>query len=248
LDLTIHQSPAILASDRHRGTTGAVLWEVSPVFAGWLIAPDNSLFTQDVLGPQSVVLELGCGIAGVIAITLASRVGKYIATDQDYVLRTLKQNIEENSASESKEMKGGAKSGLKDVIKRRGQKHAPQSTIEVMALDWEMDSLASLPALIGGQGTVDAVIACDCIYNEALIDPFVQTCADICALRAKVDKQRPTVCIVAQQLRSSDVFEAWAKRFHQSFRFWRLPDELLNHKLRSDTGFSVHLGILREAI
>ncbi|MCJ1244966.1 hypothetical protein MMC30_002167 [Trapelia coarctata] len=243
LNVTIHQSPTLLSSNRDGGTTGAVLWRISPIFADWITSPQNPLFHQGVLGPTSTVIELGCGISGVVALALAGRIGKYIATDQEYLLKTLKQNIDENLAvpEPAKSKKGTAK-----LHGRAERLPKSQAKVKVMALDWELSSLSSLPSFVGGSGTVDAVIACDCIYNEALIEPLVRTCADICRLRSEHDPKTPTVCVVAQQLRSPDVFEAWAKAFIGLFRFWRLPDELLSDELRSDSGYVVHLGILQK--
>ncbi|KAI8256602.1 Diaminohydroxyphosphoribosylamino-pyrimidine deaminase [Colletotrichum sp. SAR 10_77] len=105
----------------------------------------------------------------------------------------------------------------------------------------------------------DAVVCCDCIYNEALVDPLVSTTADLARLRLRIqeeeeetdaeeaERSEPCVCIVAQQLRSPDVFEEWAKSFHKQFRMWRVPDELLPEGLRIESGFVVHVGILRES-
>ena len=242
LDITFHQSPTILSSNRSKGTTGAVVWKISPVFAGWIAAPGNILFNQSVLSQDSIVLELGCGIAGIVALALAPRLGAYIATDQDYLVKFLKQNVDENTVHPTPPKPRGH--GKKS---RAGDDRSPSTSgnIRVVALDWELDSLSTLPDLIGGSGTIDAVIACDCIYNEALIDPFVRTCAEACQLRDQRYLGDATICIVAQQLRSSDVFEAWAKAFHHAFRFWRLPDEILDKDLRSGSGYVVHLGILR---
>jgi hypothetical protein len=100
----------------------------------------------------------------------------------------------------------------------------------------------------------DVVLACDCIYNEALVEPFVTTCVDLCRLRAaetEADTEaagqgvEPTVCVVAQHLRDPLVFEAWATRFTASFHTWRVPDEMLVPGLRSNSGFVVHVGVLR---
>lgn len=78
-----------------------------------------------------------------------------------------------------------------------------------------------------------------------LVNPFVRTCADICQL-ANADSEQPTLCIVAQQLRSDVVFEAWLKAFHKLFRVWRMPDDLLIDGLKGGSGFVVHVGILRK--
>lgn len=54
-----------------------------------------------------------------------------------------------------------------------------------------------------------------------------------------------TVCIIAQQLRSDQVFEAWLAAFAEAFRVWRVPDELAGEGLRGGEGFVVHVGVLR---
>jgi hypothetical protein len=105
----------------------------------------------------------------------------------------------------------------------------------------------------GPSSSFDAVLACDCIYNEALIPPFVQTCADACRLRAREEvpneagPRQPCVCVVAQQLRDPGVFEAWIERFAQDFHVWRVPDEALPGQLQPEKGFVVHVGVLRES-
>lgn len=97
------------------------------------------------------------------------------------------------------------------------------------------------------------VIACDCIYNDALIPPFVQTCVDTCKLKGRSSEDdggevRPCICVVAQQLRDPEIFEAWLREFSAAgFRVWRLLDEELPDGLKSSSGFVVHVGILRES-
>lgn len=121
-------------------------------------------------------------------------------------------------------------------------------------LDWELDSVSTLPSFLGqNQGNsseshlygVDVLVACDCIYNDALIEPFVTTCAQICGLRTTNGKHKPTVCIAAQQLRSAEVFESWLIAFHRYFHVWRVPDELLTDPLKENSGFVVYIGFLR---
>lgn len=121
--------------------------------------------------------------------------------------------------------------------------------VTAKTLDWEADQVTASLA-IDGKDDFDLVVACDCIYNDALIEPLVQTCTDVCRLRSSDEntsegKGKPTVCVVAQQLRSAEVFEAWLKEFHRAFRVWRMPDEELIDGLKSDSGFVIHVGILR---
>ena len=115
-------------------------------------------------------------------------------------------------------------------------------------LDWETDTVA--PSL-SPTGDFDIVLACDCVYNDALVRPFVQTCVDVCRLRETAAQDAPgggkgpCVCIVAQQLRGDDVFQLWLTEFCRYFRVWRFPDHGLPEGLRADDGFVIHAGILR---
>ncbi|KAL1598838.1 Ribosomal protein lysine methyltransferase [Paraconiothyrium brasiliense] len=165
-DLTIRQSRGLLTSDRKEGTTGAV-WKVTPLFAEWIASP-NFLSKHGFLGPDTVAIELGAGVSGIVALTLAPKVKKYIATDQGYVIRLLKHNIAENLP---------AINTRKPKSKKRTSQPTSESicSIETLELDWELNSVSSLPTQLGlrGEGAgLDLVIACDCIYNESLIEPL----------------------------------------------------------------------------
>jgi hypothetical protein len=235
-DFTLSQSIGLLNSQHERGTTGAgnvsdaccaaadvpVLWQVTPLLAQWLVAP-NMFAATGILHPQAHVLELGCGISGLLAMALAPLVGTYFATDTGSIAgsKTLRQNLAQNAQT------------------------SKSSNIVVRSLDWESDSVARLYDEIGlGPGQqIDLVIACDCIYNEALVAPFVETCVEICRL----SRDAPTACLIAQQLRSPGVFEQWLAAFHDKFRVWRVPRHIIGDALSDDSGFAVHIGLLRSA-
>jgi Lysine methyltransferase len=193
-----------------------------------------------VLNKASHVLELGCGISGLIGLVLASKVHTYIATDQEYVFKYLRRNISENLAAIEPSIR--SRNSRAKVIAN----NQPTNNIIVKALDWESDSLSRLYSDLGltpDNNFISLLISCDCIYNEALVRPFVDTCKDICRM---APSSTPTVCVVAQQLRSSDVFESWLKTFHSYFRVWRLSDEYLSPELAENSGFVVHIGVIRE--
>ncbi|KAK4158113.1 ribosomal lysine N-methyltransferase 5 [Chaetomidium leptoderma] len=283
-DLTIHQSPGILSSNRAGGTTGAVVWKITPPFAEWLASPSNPLFTHGVLSPSSVVVELGCGISGIVALLLAPRIARYVLTDQPYVAKLVEQNLAENNnnsyqqsttSSSAKASARGNKSpratptstpragrsalfrppvAARNVSRDGNATAGRKKTTHFTPLDWETDEVT--PSLTGVREapSFDVVVACDCIYNEALVEPFVTTCVDLCRLRgraaaAEAEAEQalllPCVCVVAQQLRDPLVFEAWATRFATSFHTWRVPDEWLVPGLRSNSGFVVHVGVLK---
>ncbi len=166
--------------------------------------------------------------------------------------------VELNVAENETALVSGAKTGKRSRA-GPGRKEAAaaaaaagRARIGFAPLDWETDEVT--PALAGpGGGSFDVVVACDCIYNEALVEPFVATCVDVCRLRGggagdEGEEQQPCVCVVAQQLRDPLIFEAWATRFVRSFHAWRVPDELLVEGLRSSRGFVVHVGVLKGAV
>ncbi|KAK4103776.1 hypothetical protein N658DRAFT_494284 [Parathielavia hyrcaniae] len=283
-EFTITQSPAILSSNRAGGTTGAVVWKITPLFAEWLSSPRNPLFTHGLLSPSSLVLELGCGISGLVALLLGPRISRYVLTDQPYVARLVEQNVADNRHQQQQQQpsfsssSAGAAAAAKTTRpsksrpparpSRRGfPAHAASAGnvsrdrggsaaggIHFTPLDWETDQVT--PALTGSveAQSFDVVVACDCIYNEALVGPFVSTCVDMCRLRAAEVSQgtttakEPCVCVIAQQLRDPLVFEAWLTRFTVSFHAWRVPDEWLVPGLRSNSGFVVHVGVLKDDI
>ncbi|KAK1674715.1 hypothetical protein BDP55DRAFT_666022 [Colletotrichum godetiae] len=277
-DFTIHQSPTVLSSTRAGGTTGAVLWKITPLFATYLSSPTSPF--SPVFTPTSTVLELGCGISPLTALLLAPRIARYILTDQPYVARMIHQNLEANplpksssSGHSSTSRRSRKAASSTTTTSSSSSSSSTPGTISFHPLDWETDTPD--PSLTGVPPTTarsfDAVICCDCIYNEALVEPLVSTTADLARLRLRAQKQdreeedeaadnnassssttaadrsEPCVCIVAQQLRSPDVFEEWIGAFHRDFRTWRVPDALLPEGLRIESGFVVHVGILREA-
>lgn len=212
------------------------MWKVTPLFASWIASPINFLFTHNFISSNSRAIELGAGVSGIVALVLGTRISKYIATDQDYVLKLLKRNIAENADTVLPRLKKVKSANLKASTS--------QPSMLAQVLDWETDDASHLDDF-------DLVIACDCIYNESLVEPLNSTCATICRSRqirtnsSRNEEVKPTLCIVAQQLRSPDVFQVWLKSFHKFFKVWRVPDEKLSEDLKEGSGFVVHVGIVR---
>ena len=182
------------------------------------------------------------------------------------------------SKAKSKSKRGAAQIAAAAAEDGDGGEGEGDSNIQIKTLDWETDEVAGL---LPGGGSFDAVIACDCIYNDALIEPLVQACVDGCRLRESTRRlnqgdssttttnsttdtnasgggagegaeaaglgnvEGKTVCIIAQQLRSDQVFEGWLTAFKESFRVWRVPDEVAGGGLKGGEGFVVHVGVLR---
>lgn len=200
-----------------------------------------------------------------MGLAAAPLVSSYVLTDQAYVSRLVEQNIAQNAdatrprqqqaptASKGRRSQGKQSSSSSSSRARAG--HPARSDLVFRPLDWELDVPTRALAV------PDVVVACDCIYNDSLIPPFVQTCVDACRIRSSEDGGdgdgddssdegvTPCVCVVAQQLRDPDIFEGWLKEFMvKGFRVWRVPDGELPEGLRSTSGFVVHVGILRESL
>ncbi|KAJ5747595.1 uncharacterized protein N7511_009291 [Penicillium nucicola] len=281
-EYTINQSPALLSGHRAGGTTGAVLWKITPLFSEWITSPTNPLWTTSFLNSSSTIVELGTGISALLALTLSPSVQHYIATDQEYVQRLFRTNLEANASIPSSAGAGTGRGSSKSKSgKGKGSKISKSKTVTVgnpsnisfTTLDWETDQPGSLKQecmpsetshpnqdIQGGDADeeeaedrgFDVLLSCDCIYNEALVSPFVRTCAEICRLRPVYDpteqkqgQRRPTICIIAQQQRSPDVFETWLRETLREFRVWRLSDDILGEGLKSGTGYLVHLLLVR---
>lgn len=112
-----------------------------------------------------------------------------------------------------------------------------------MALDWETDDAEYLNSVIAPQENIDLLILCDCVYNDYLIEPLVQTCVDVCSLRASDSK---TVMLVAQQLRSDSIFEEFLETMMKYFDVWRVPDGSCSRELGPGSGYVVHLAALKQ--
>ncbi|KGQ08214.1 Diaminohydroxyphosphoribosylamino-pyrimidine deaminase [Beauveria bassiana D1-5] len=146
VDYTIHQSPGVLSSDRAGGTTGAVLWKISPVFADWLASPTNFLFSTSLLDRASTILELGCGISPLNALALAPRVATHLLTDQAYVQRLVQLNIDTNSTAAAAAAVTVA-STPRSASRRKSKLTSPQqpphnaARVSFETLDWETDQL-----------------------------------------------------------------------------------------------------------
>lgn len=200
------------------------------------------------------MLELGCGVSGILALSISSKIHRYVTTDQDYVFKLLRQNLDIN-ATRSSTPTVNAKPFIKRKTAAALRETTTTSNIEILALDWEFSDLSNLTTVLRSStdedSFIDLILACDCIYNEALTEPFVRTCAELCRLSKSNDsssfQKKPTICVIAQQLRSHTVFENWLTVFMRAFRVWRVPDMLLTEGLRSGNGFVVHVGLLRGA-
>lgn len=145
---------------------GKVLWKITPLFAEWISSTTKNPFwtgSHQILNSSATVIELGCGISGLVALTLAPLVGKYIATDQEYVRKYFGKNIDENwhaASSSSSSPSGGGGGKANTASSKKGGRHSKSRTtstenvrdngngkggsinntnVKFVPLDWELD-------------------------------------------------------------------------------------------------------------
>ena len=184
----------------------------------------------EILHPGSTVIELGCGITGLLGIVLAEKVSNYVLTDQSYVMKTLRENVQQNTGRKSQ------------AQQKRKQAEAINSNLRTVSLDWEINSPATVLQDVDSADHADMIIVCDCVYNEYLIQPLVQTLIELCNL---CSSGKIATVMIAQQLRSNTVFEDFLDAMLRRFIVWRVSDSHLPNPLHSGSGYVVHLAQLR---
>lgn len=162
----------------------------------------NPLVNPDRLR-SSRILELGAG-TGLLSILLSPLCAEYIASDRYENLRLLQRNLELNGINHLDESVRGKSSAVKDG--RTGLVQSKKVRIE--EVDWKAISAERKKIAKAGDWmreeedvaeTFDMVLAVDCVYNEALVQPLVDTLARYCSPGGR------TMVWVVAELRSSDV-------------------------------------------
>lgn len=229
----IRQSPGLLTSSNSEGTTGAALWKISPIIAEWLADSTGALWSTQILHAGANVVELGCGVTGLIGLVLAKSVGLYVSTDQRSVLKLLQENVDANAPALPR--------SKTRTSKKTPHNRGSERNIKILELNWETDHVDVLDQVLDTQEPIDLVIVCDCVFNDFLLDPLTDMCESI----ASRTQGAPPVFLFAQQLRSDQVFSAFLELLNRKFRIWRLTDSVLPSALQEGSGYVVHLAILR---
>lgn len=215
-DLEIRQSISLLNSGKEKSTTGAVAWKVSPLFCEWVLTSGTVLHGL-VVNRQRTILEFGSGVGGILAVTIGPKVRRFIATDQEHLLKLLRENIAENLPTPSK-------------------RKPTEWDVKALEYDWEYADqlIVNLEDELLDVDEDGVIIACDTIYNDFLIPHFVN------ALLTAVKKIGPNCHIIlAQQLRAEPIMEAILRELlSRGFHVWNVPDCLLSPELVQ--GFAVH--------
>ncbi|KAK9464725.1 hypothetical protein V1512DRAFT_267544 [Lipomyces arxii] len=264
LEFDISQSLELLNSASESSTTGAVLWQVSPLFAEWVLAP-KSVFYNLFVGGNVNVIELGAGTSGVLASAFSlfmflSQSGLYVATDQEHLLPLLRKNVKRNlgsvrqtieqithasdpplynSLTMQEDLRTLPTKSLhrkqRQTPARQQQPQCPQ--IEVLELDWERarSSTAYIRSVLypntDETDEFDIVIACDTVYNDFLVPPFVETLNTVASNRTHI--------LIAMQMRSHEVQEEFlTEALSNDLNVWYVLPEHLSDSMKE--GFAIY--------
>ncbi|KAK8846569.1 hypothetical protein IAR55_005655 [Kwoniella newhampshirensis] len=206
------------------GDTGSVLWRSSLHLARLILSQHHHRPPQSptIINPEffkkANILELGAG-TGLLAILLAPICASYTASDRMENLKLVKRNLELNGLGAA----GHTVLPDDSLHRKEKEKKAAKSNgetrldVRLEEIDWIAVSEETKRQHGRGQShhahdgeeelVYDLVLAVDCIYNEHLVRPLVDTLARYCPVGGK------TVVWVVVELRSADVLttflEAW---------------------------------------
>ncbi|WVQ75342.1 hypothetical protein IAR50_004961 [Cryptococcus sp. DSM 104548] len=198
--------PVVLNQDLNalkgrKGDTGSVLWRSSlhlarHVLSHHLFYPQNPLLDTDRLSSANV-LELGCG-TGLLPILLSQLCGQYIASDRHENLKLVQRNLQSNGIPVS------SSSSTPAVSENLGVKNKSSNDVKkevvLEEVDWvEVSRSQGRYRSLDDTREYDLILAVDCIYNEHLIQPLIDTFAQYCQPGGR------TMVWVVVELRSADV-------------------------------------------
>lgn len=221
-DVTIKQSRSGLSSGNQSSSTGYVCWQSASNLADWILGDKRSPLYQTFAQRLSLtVLELGSGVAGILASLLGPQVEHFIASDQKHILKLLQHNILENVSTPN------FTSSTLSINRQPERKNCTKCMIDFIEFDWE-DTQKGLERYrsIASKDFPDLIFATDTIYNDFLIAPFVN---------ALVTTMGPnTISVVAMQLRDESITEHFLQELKKrKLKVYTFSSEMLSEKLIS---------------
>ncbi|WVN88817.1 uncharacterized protein L203_104031 [Cryptococcus depauperatus CBS 7841] len=206
IDVQIHQD--LTALKGRKGETGSVLWRSSLHLARDILLqnyyPSTKPLLQFPLLKDAHVLELGSG-TGLLAVLLSRLCGSYTASDKYDNLRLVQRNLELNGVNNR--IRGSPLTQKNDRDSKRPEDVHTEVILE--EIDWVDISKNKTRYQSESPNTkkihYDVVLAVDCIYNEHLVQPFIDTLTTYCPVGGR------TVVWVVVELRSAEVLTTFLK-------------------------------------
>ncbi|WVW78970.1 hypothetical protein I302_100933 [Kwoniella bestiolae CBS 10118] len=210
-----------------KGDTGSVLWRSSLHLSTQLLRQSiyplsypNPVFDSAILRGSSI-LELGSG-TGLLAVLLCRLCRTYTSSDRLENLKLVKRNLELNGISTDTEVSplGKERGPLKMSMNGKNRSYAADQRrprVNLEEIDWvdvsqerkshpERWTSTSI-SREGKETKYDLILAVDCIYNEYLVQPLIDTLAKYCQPGGR------GVVWVVVELRSPDVLTLFLEKW-----------------------------------
>lgn len=215
--VSVTQSLSQLSSNS--SSTGFVCWRTSQLVVDWILSNEKCPFYSQFHDLHNLdILELGAGISGVCGSILGPLTKRYVCSDQKPVLKLLTHNLRENISGSYNS------TSLNSSSKNEVQ-------IEVIEFDWEYpeEGLENYHQITPTKPNL--ILAFDTIYNEYLIEPFLNTLLKVMS--------EDSGCLMGIHMRDDITLEAFlTKTIEHGFRVYVFPDSLLSEDLHR--GFVVY--------
>lgn len=222
VEIQVRQSLTELSSRTQTSSTGFICWQAAAVFADWVMNDERCPF-HGFFGHNGAltVVELGSGVGAVCASTLGPLTRQYVATDQRHILKLLRTNFAENVPPH--------RYTSSTLAAAQGPPQGPKKWVQAAKIDFVEFDWERLDEALHNYGQIalempDLVVACDTVYNEYLVPPFLEA---VSALLAP-----GSAAVVTLQLRDEDVLHCFLqKALEHELRVYSVPDHLLSNDL-----------------
>ncbi|WWC87374.1 uncharacterized protein L201_002263 [Kwoniella dendrophila CBS 6074] len=235
-----------------KGDTGSVLWRSSLYLATRVLSQKhytgssttgNLIFDYDKLG-QSKILELGAG-TGLLSILLSQLSEKFTSSDRLENLKLVKRNLELNGIAignddilekmdnpnvNGKKISRNNGDGFRTQVEKKQKISVNLEEIDWVEIQKERNRHPELWNLTNQdreEEHYDLILAVDCIYNEHLVQPLVDTLSKYCKKGGK------SVVWVVVELRSADVLtlflESWMNDSSGPWTIIRLSEKSMGN-------------------
>ena len=178
------------ATDSHN--LGLSVWDASLVLTKFMDLHPAQYGRAKVSGKRVLELGAGCGLAGIYLATLGASV---ILTDLAPILGLLQKNVNTNMGGLDANLRG-------DTL--------------VTEFDWCHRPIPE--GLV--PGSFDMIIAADCVYSSALVEPFARSIEELAGPN--------TTILVATERRDLDTHALFRESLLEGFQIKKVPAKKLD--------------------
>jgi predicted nicotinamide N-methyase len=189
-------TPLRISQDPSSNNLGTTVWDASIVLTKFFeknAVGRGNFSTAKLHHRQCLELGAGTGLAG---IALALYGANVTFTDIQSVLPLLKKNVEDNILKST----AASAAGQSNIV----------GSVDIKELDWSNEATYTQ-----FKPPYDYIIAADCVYGEAAVEPFLRTVLQMA--------NKKTVVLIANEMRCQTVHSMFMDMFSEFFTVKKLP-------------------------